>query len=192
MSPDTEKKHADESASPPSTTHDQEIGTSTDLDSLTKLGYTPELRRNRSLFTLLFQSLAIAAIPFGEGGPLVCKITVSLISPFSQSGCRGGLSNLSRPLLLVLPNRQTPQNNPLLHNRLDLAHRKLDHNPLRKLRIRLPHQRLHINVPPRLRRHILATPPNLLRHLPPHIRHLRIWKPVLANGRHHLRWFHGD
>jgi len=43
-------------------------------DSLTVLGYTPELRRNRSLFTLLFQSLAIAAIPYGEGGPLISAI----------------------------------------------------------------------------------------------------------------------
>ncbi|KAL3461014.1 amino acid/polyamine transporter I [Aspergillus heterothallicus] len=34
--------------------------------ALEELGYTSELRRNRSLFTLLFQSLAIAAIPFGE------------------------------------------------------------------------------------------------------------------------------
>jgi len=38
------------------------------------LGYTPELRRNRSLFTLLFQSLAIAAIPYGEGSPLISAI----------------------------------------------------------------------------------------------------------------------
>ena len=45
-----------------------------DLDSLTALGYTPELRRNRSLFTLLFQTLAIAAIPFGEGGPFISAI----------------------------------------------------------------------------------------------------------------------
>ncbi|KAL3427905.1 amino acid permease [Phlyctema vagabunda] len=45
-----------------------------DPDSLTALGYTPELRRNRSLFTLLFQSLAIAAIPYGEGGPLISAI----------------------------------------------------------------------------------------------------------------------
>jgi amino acid transporter len=43
-------------------------------DSLTALGYTPELRRNRSLFTLLFQTLAIAAIPYGEGGPLISAI----------------------------------------------------------------------------------------------------------------------
>jgi len=39
------------------------IGDVHDLDSLTALGYTPELQRNRSLFTLLFQTLAIAAIP---------------------------------------------------------------------------------------------------------------------------------
>lgn len=31
------------------------------------LGYKAELQRNRSMFTLLFQSLAIAAIPYGEG-----------------------------------------------------------------------------------------------------------------------------
>lgn len=42
--------------------------------SLAVLGYAPELRRNRSLFTLLFQSLAIAAIPYGEGGPLISAI----------------------------------------------------------------------------------------------------------------------
>lgn len=43
-------------------------------DVLTGLGYTPELTRNRSMFTLLFQSLAIAAIPYGEGGPLISAI----------------------------------------------------------------------------------------------------------------------
>ena len=36
--------------------------------------YKPQLRRNRSVFTLLFQTLAIAAIPFGEGGPLLDAI----------------------------------------------------------------------------------------------------------------------
>lgn len=45
-----------------------------DPDSLILLGYKPELRRNRSLFTLLFQTLAIAAIPYGEGGPLISAI----------------------------------------------------------------------------------------------------------------------
>jgi amino acid transporter len=34
--------------------------------ALGSMGYTSELRRNRSMFTLLFQSLAIAAVPFGE------------------------------------------------------------------------------------------------------------------------------
>lgn len=66
---DLEKSGGD-SASP---SHD--AGTFNELDdSLTKLGYKPELRRNRSLFTLLFQSLAIAAIPFGVGGPLISSI----------------------------------------------------------------------------------------------------------------------
>ena len=40
----------------------------------TGLGYKPELQRNRSLFTLLFQSLAIAAIPYGEGAPLLSAV----------------------------------------------------------------------------------------------------------------------
>lgn len=38
------------------------------------LGYKQELSRNRSLFTLLFQSLAIAAVPFGEGAPLLSAV----------------------------------------------------------------------------------------------------------------------
>ncbi|KMP00207.1 GabA permease [Coccidioides immitis H538.4] len=42
--------------------------------TLEVLGYVPELKRNRSLITLLFQSLAIAAIPYGEGGPLLSSI----------------------------------------------------------------------------------------------------------------------
>lgn len=39
-----------------------------------RLGYKQELHRNRSMFTLLFQSLAIAAIPYGEGSPLISAI----------------------------------------------------------------------------------------------------------------------
>ncbi|KAL5315855.1 hypothetical protein ACEPPN_016728 [Leptodophora sp. 'Broadleaf-Isolate-01'] len=69
---DQQAKLVDEKAPPPSP-HD-ESGTVHDLDSLTALGYKPELRRNRSLFTLLFQTLAIAAIPYGEGGPLIVAI----------------------------------------------------------------------------------------------------------------------
>ncbi|KAK8128465.1 hypothetical protein PG984_009573 [Apiospora sp. TS-2023a] len=45
-----------------------------DQFNLTALGYKPELRRNRSMFTLLFQSLAIAAIPYGFGAPLISAI----------------------------------------------------------------------------------------------------------------------
>ena len=33
-----------------------------EMHDLTQLGYTPELTRNRSMLTLLFQCLAIAAI----------------------------------------------------------------------------------------------------------------------------------
>ncbi|KAM3078029.1 hypothetical protein ACMFMG_002672 [Clarireedia jacksonii] len=45
-----------------------------EADNLEALGYASELKRNRSLFTLLFQTLAIAAIPYGEGGPLISAI----------------------------------------------------------------------------------------------------------------------
>ena len=44
------------------TTGDEEVGS---LEAV--LGYKAELHKNRSMFTLLFQSLAIAAIPYGEG-----------------------------------------------------------------------------------------------------------------------------
>ncbi|KEQ70512.1 amino acid transporter [Aureobasidium namibiae CBS 147.97] len=45
-----------------------------EIHDLTQLGYTPELTRNRSMLTLLFQCLAIAAIPYGEGSPLMSAI----------------------------------------------------------------------------------------------------------------------
>jgi hypothetical protein len=51
-----------------------QVGDVDDVNVLDKLGYKPELTRNRSMFTLLFQSLAIAAIPYGEGGPLISAI----------------------------------------------------------------------------------------------------------------------
>lgn len=41
---------------------EEKHGSVTELDDLTVLGYKPELQRNRSMFTLLFQSLAIAAV----------------------------------------------------------------------------------------------------------------------------------
>lgn len=40
------------------------LGTATEVHDLTVLGYKPELQRNRSTFTLLFQSLAIAAVRY--------------------------------------------------------------------------------------------------------------------------------
>lgn len=42
-----------------------------EAQQLQSLGYQPEenLVRNRGLFTLLFQALAIAAIPYGFGAP---------------------------------------------------------------------------------------------------------------------------
>ena len=38
------------------------------------LGYKPELNRNRSVYTILFQVLAITAVPFGEGTALANAI----------------------------------------------------------------------------------------------------------------------
>lgn len=49
-------------------------GSVDDINILDQLGYKPELSRNRSMLTLLFQSLAIAAIPYGEGAPLISAI----------------------------------------------------------------------------------------------------------------------
>lgn len=55
--------------------HITRIDTATgDAGSLAALGYTQSFRRNRSMKTLLFRSLAIAAIPFGIGGPLIVAI----------------------------------------------------------------------------------------------------------------------
>ena len=93
-----EKKRGSTQQSPPSEIGElpTKLGTVDDLQNLTVLGYTAELRRNRSMFTLLFQSLAIAAvspvipclwlcaridtndvllqIPYGFGGPLISAI----------------------------------------------------------------------------------------------------------------------
>jgi hypothetical protein len=41
---------------------------------LEALGYKAELHRNRSVYTILFQVLAITAVPFGEGTALISAI----------------------------------------------------------------------------------------------------------------------
>ncbi|KAJ5689070.1 hypothetical protein N7462_003462 [Penicillium macrosclerotiorum] len=51
-----------------------EMTTANELEELDRLGYKQEMRRNRSVITLLFQTLAIAAIPYGEGAPLLSAI----------------------------------------------------------------------------------------------------------------------
>jgi len=53
---------------PPTEVEAQAFDSNTEVDVINVLGYKPELRRNRSMFTLLFQSLAIAA---------VCRLPVS-------------------------------------------------------------------------------------------------------------------
>lgn len=70
---------ADEKGAKAGSDHDVRKGSIQEAEALEILGYKPELQRNRSLFTLLFQSLAIAAIPYGEGG-----ITQSLMKPDSH------------------------------------------------------------------------------------------------------------
>lgn len=77
MDTDLEKKPSREAAGETSSEEravSQRLGSIDDVDALATLGYKPELQRNRSMFTLLFQSLAIAAIPYGEGGPLISAI----------------------------------------------------------------------------------------------------------------------
>ncbi len=54
-----DKKRLSEKGPRPS---DTQLGDVYDLHDLNVLGYKPELQRNRSMFTLLFQSLAIAAV----------------------------------------------------------------------------------------------------------------------------------
>lgn len=76
MSLETEKTLAP-SDDPANNPPDQEVGTIKTLheqDELNQLGYQQELRRNRSVATLLFQSLAIAAIPYGEGSALLSAV----------------------------------------------------------------------------------------------------------------------
>ncbi|KAJ5587903.1 uncharacterized protein N7459_003668 [Penicillium hispanicum] len=51
-----------------------EIASVHEREELDRLGYKQEMRRNRSVITLLFQTLAIAAIPYGEGSPLLSAI----------------------------------------------------------------------------------------------------------------------
>lgn len=51
-----------------------DIASAGELEELHHLGYEQELKRNRSVLTLLFQSLAIAAIPYGEGSALLSAI----------------------------------------------------------------------------------------------------------------------
>jgi hypothetical protein len=62
----------DEDGQPPAI-----LGTVTELHDLTILGYKPELRRNRSMFTLLFQSLAIAAVSASHGWEIISRETAA-------------------------------------------------------------------------------------------------------------------
>ncbi|KAJ5610780.1 Amino acid/polyamine transporter I [Penicillium lagena] len=68
---------ASEPTPAPGAEHDHESGSIASVherEELDRLGYKQEMHRNRSMFTLLFQSLAIAAIPYGEGSALLSAI----------------------------------------------------------------------------------------------------------------------
>ncbi|KAF9888175.1 hypothetical protein FE257_009170 [Aspergillus nanangensis] len=51
----------------------QKVGSIQD-DRLDNLGYSPQLRRTRSLSTILFMSLSIASIPYGIGSSLMSSV----------------------------------------------------------------------------------------------------------------------
>jgi amino acid transporter len=74
MAVDAEKTISNEVPSETGRRGSLRAGTAEDIQVITELGYKPELARNRSMLTLLFQSLAIAAIPYGEGAPLISAI----------------------------------------------------------------------------------------------------------------------
>lgn len=58
-----EKEVPAATSSPPSAAEEGgHLAADDDAEALNILGYKPELKRNRSMFTLLFQSLAIAAV----------------------------------------------------------------------------------------------------------------------------------
>jgi hypothetical protein len=64
----TESAMLDEKVASPPLSHAEkgevaELGKDEDGNVIELLGYKPELQKNRSMITLLFQSLAIAAIP---------------------------------------------------------------------------------------------------------------------------------
>lgn len=48
--------------------------TSSEVDAIELLGYRAELRHNRTLATLLFQAVAMYAIPFGVGTALISAV----------------------------------------------------------------------------------------------------------------------
>lgn len=60
-----------------------------------QIGYAPQLKRNRSFFTIFGMALAIAAVPYGMGGPLSnaiygggqLSIFVGLIVVFVLDAC---------------------------------------------------------------------------------------------------------
>lgn len=130
---------------------------------LGRLGYKQELRRNRSLITLLFQTLAIAAIPYGEGGPLSSAIYgggqlsvfVGWIVVLVLDECialslrvRIPVSNLCRSPLLDVSNLAKWEDGPLVYQRVGLAHWQLDYYTLREFRLCFAYIGHCLDVPP--------------------------------------------
>jgi hypothetical protein len=56
------EKEKPTASSPRVAVEEGQVAVHDEADGLVILGYRPELKRNRSMFTLLFQSLAIAAV----------------------------------------------------------------------------------------------------------------------------------
>lgn len=74
MALDTDTEKTAPSAAPPPDKDAADAASVRELEELHHLGYEQEMKRNRSMFTLLFQSLAIAAIPYGESAALIVAI----------------------------------------------------------------------------------------------------------------------
>ncbi|KAF7720081.1 Uncharacterized protein PECH_008045 [Penicillium ucsense] len=121
------EKSGNTAQSPNTQAYEHQAGTEAitgELDELHHLGYEQELKRNRSLLTLLFQSLAIAAIPYGEGSALISAIYGG--GPLSIFVGWIVVFVLNQSIAMSLA--ELASRDRILYQCLDLAHRELDRN----------------------------------------------------------------
>lgn len=78
---------------------DVSVGVSRDMHDLEVLGYKPEMKRNRTMFTLLFQSLAIAAVGFDQ--VLVCSRVADSCRRFRTASDRPSLQPSTEEVSLL-------------------------------------------------------------------------------------------